>query len=96
MTSQIKYVGIKYLHNNTPTDNGVVLTETRVVGAIIQPLPPAPPAKLKPMNDEEKVTMIKQDMVKQIDTKSPKTFLTMTLPQLPTPSSYMKRCKNYL
>ena len=81
---------------DSKSDLPLELTETRVVGAIIQPLPPIPPTQLKTIKNEEtdKVTMVKQDVVKQIDSKSPKTYLTMTLPQLPTHSNYMERCKN--
>ena len=70
--------------------NSVVLTETRVVGAIIQPLQPE---KLVQIKTEEKVTIIKQDVVKKTDTKSPQKNFTMALPELPVHSNNLERCK---
>ena len=77
---------------NTSNDNGKVLTETRVVGAIIQPILPA---QLKPEKKEENKNpvMIKQDIVKQIDSKSPQKIITMTLSELPKYSNYVQKCK---
>ena len=71
--------------------NGIGLTETRVVGAIIQPILPA---KLKPEKKEEtNPAMNKQDIVKQIDSKSPQKIITMTLSALPKYSNYVQKCK---
>ena len=71
--------------------NGIGLTETRVVGAIIQPILPA---KLKPEKKEEtNPAMNKQDIVKQIDSKSPQKIITMTLSELPKYSNYVQKCK---
>lgn len=76
---------------NISNGNGIGLTETRVVGAIIQPILPA---QLKPEKKEEKnPAMIKQDIVKQIDSKSPQKIITMTLSELPKYSNYVQKCK---
>ena len=76
---------------NISNGNGIGLTETRVVGAIIQPILPA---QLKPEKKEEKnPVMIKQDIVKQIDSKSPQKIITMTLSELPKYSNYVQKCK---
>ena len=77
---------------NISNGNGKVLTETRVVGAIIQPILPA---QLKPEKKEENKApaMIKQDIVKQIDSKSPQKIITMTLSELPKYSNYVQKCK---
>ena len=77
---------------NISNDNGKVLTETRVVGAIIQPILPA---QLKPEKKEENKNpvTIKQDIVKQIDSKSPQKTITITLSELPKYSNYVQKCK---
>ena len=77
---------------NISNGNGIGLTETRVVGAIIQPILPA---LLKPEKKEENKSpvMIKQDIVKQIDSKSPQKIITMTLSELPKYSNYVQKCK---
>ena len=76
---------------NISNANGKVLTETRVVGAIIQPILPA---QVQPDKYEEKIpAMIKQNIVKQIDTKSQPKTITMTLSELPKYSNYVQKCK---
>ena len=77
---------------NISNGNGIGLTETRVVGAIIQPILPE---QLKPEKKEENENpiMIKQDIVKQIDSKSPQKIITMTLSELPKYSNYVQKCK---
>ena len=77
---------------NISNGNGIGLTETRVVGAIIQPILPA---QLMPEKKEENKNpvMIKQDIVKQIDSKSPQKIITMTLSELPKYSNYVQKCK---
>ena len=68
-----------------------MLTETRIVGAIIQP---KVPEQVQPKKMDEKMPISKkQAIVKQINSKSPQETIEMTISEVPRYSNFVQKCK---